>query len=114
MDCLMMNSEKMENKDKSNGINKLDKKENLKAIRIHQILLSFIKKEIKEKKQNLNLFFSSCIEQKEESNKSINKKKLSNKYDHNSCETFVNTDNEESFENEDNSSDMSCEEEISL
>ena len=114
MDCLIMNSEIIKNKDKSIDINKLEKKENFKAIRINKILLSFLKKEIKEKKKNLNLFFSSCVEQKEESNKSPSKKNLSNNYDYNSGETFVKTGNEESLENDDSSSDKSCEEEINL
>ena len=114
MDCLKINSEIIKYKDKTIDINKLEKKENFKAIRIHQILLSFIKKEIKDKKKNINIFFSSCIEQKEESNISLSKKNLSNNNDHNSGETFVNSDNEESLESEDSSSSMSCEEEISL
>ena len=51
MDCLEINSEIIKFKDKTIDINKLEKKENFKAIRIHQILLSFIKKEIKDKKK---------------------------------------------------------------
>ena len=109
-----MNSELIKYKDKPIDINKLKKKENFKAIQIHQILLSFIKKEIIEKKKKINISFSSCIEQKEESNISLSKKNLSNNNDHNSGETFVNSDNEESLESEDSSSSMSCEEEISL
>ena len=105
----MKNSEIMKYKNKSN---ELEEKENTKAIRIHQLLLSLIKNEIKEKNKNLTLFFSSKIESKKENNILPSKKNISNNSDHNSGETDENSDFEESFSNEDNSSDMSCEEEI--
>ena len=107
-----MNSEIITHKKKPKNINKLEKKESLKAIRIHQLLLSFIKKEIKEKKKNINIFFSSYIGKEKESNKKLSR--IPNNYDHNSGETFENSDFEESLSNEDSSSDMSCEEELSL
>ena len=71
--------------------------------------MSFIKREIKEKKKNSNISFSSRIEPKES-----NKTDISNNYDHKSGETYENSDFEESSVNEDSSSDMSCEEEITL
>ena len=110
MNSLMMNSEIITYKRKPNYINKLEKKEILKAIRIYQLLLSFVKNEIKEKEKNENLFFSSSVEQKKESNKT----NISNNYDHKSGETYENSDFEESSTNEDSSSEMSCEEEINL
>ena len=88
---------------------------NSKANRIHLELLSFVQNEINERKKNLKNSFSFSIQQssdkqQNQNNKFILNKKVSNN-EHKIENNYTDSDSEEE-EELDNSSDMSCEEEL--
>ena len=107
-----LNSEKIEqNKFSSQNIKEFDNK---KALRIHLELLSFIQNEIRNPK-NLTSSFSYSLKCKSSNKQNIINKKGSFNSSSNNTQKLEDTyfseedDNEEEIEN---SSDMSCEEEI--